>query len=280
MSIKHLAPTAALVACVLAGLAPASAQAEGPERKKGTAVLREDGSRVIRLTGTLRDFKISHPDMQGDTGENGHVRGLVEDELDEEGKPVLKAERAGEGRTSTVDNFRQWFRPVEGVNREVPHSIELEEISSRPGFFEFRRDKSNRGAERFFFPLDNHPDAWSEHHTTYWGTRNYYFTYEIETRFTFTDPTRSGREDMIFSFYGDDDIWVFINNKLAVDLGGVHGQIRDTVNLDESMEELGLEYGQTYDLKLFFAERRQSQSNFRLTTSINLESDGPENLYD
>jgi fibro-slime domain-containing protein len=66
-----------------------------------------------------------------------------------------------------------------------------------------------------------------------------------------------------FSFRGDDDVWVYINNQLVVDLGGVHSAANGSVNIDS----LGLTLGQNYSLDIFHAERQTSGSNFNFTTS-------------
>ncbi|HEY0133643.1 MAG TPA: fibro-slime domain-containing protein, partial [Nannocystis sp.] len=67
-----------------------------------------------------------------------------------------------------------------------------------------------------------------------------------------------------FTFTGDDDVWVFINKKLVIDLGGVHGNTGGNVALDT----LGLSMGNTYTLDVFHAERHTVQSNFRIDTTI------------
>ena len=72
-----------------------------------------------------------------------------------------------------------------------------------------------------------------------------------------------------FDFLGDDDVWVFINNKLVVDIGGQHAQVRGAVNLDT----LGLKEGETYPFHIFYAERHTSSSNFRMHTSIDLKTE-------
>jgi fibro-slime domain-containing protein len=72
----------------------------------------------------------------------------------------------------------------------------------------------------------------------------------------------------VFSFSGDDDMWVFINRQLAIDLGGLHQRASAEVALDDIAPQFGLTTGQSYPLHFFFAERHTLQSTFTLRTSI------------
>ena len=63
-----------------------------------------------------------------------------------------------------------------------------------------------------------------------------------------------------------------INGKLVIDLGGLHPRREQTVNLND----LGfLENGSSYRFKIFHAERRTSESNFRMETTIQFRAVEP-----
>jgi len=86
-----------------------------------------------------------------------------------------------------------------------------------------------------------------------------------------------------FFFRGDDDIWVFINDKLVIDLGGTHMPAPGYVDLDSigrnwdaqgrpvegrSATKDTLVEGESYPIDIFFCERLATQSNVRVSTSI------------
>ena len=59
----------------------------------------------------------------------------------------------------------------------------------------------------------------------------YHFGMNFNTTFNMTQngKTNTG-EDIIFEFTGDDDIWIYIDGKLVIDLGGIHDPISASIN--------------------------------------------------
>ncbi len=88
--------------------------------------------------------------------------------------------------------------------------------------------------------------------------RNFYFTTEVRYLFRYSGTPSS------LAFYGDDDVWVFVNGQLALDLGAPHERIQGTATIDDSW---GLEAGRVYEIAVFHADRHPRESNYQLTLS-------------
>jgi fibro-slime domain-containing protein len=71
-----------------------------------------------------------------------------------------------------------------------------------------------------------------------------------------------------FEFQGADDAWLFINGKLAMDLGGVVPNVVQHVPIDR----LELTDGETCTFEFFYAQRQGANCSFNMRTNLPLES--------
>ena len=210
----------------------------------------EANAASITVTATIRDFSSSHADFQQSVGLS--EKDIVLSALGPDGKPVYNEAVKGITGSSSITtngtaNFNQWYNDTPGVNHTFTTSLVATEAVPGSGIYSYTNAS--------YFPI-NGLGFGNEGNAT-----NFHFTTEINTQFTYT-----GGET--FSFTGDDDVWVFINGILAIDLGGVHGPESDSVSLDSAAAALGISTGGVYDLDIFHAERQTSGSNFNFTTSI------------
>jgi fibro-slime domain-containing protein len=199
------------------------------------------------LVGVIRDFRDAHPDFNDAIADD---RGLLQHQLGADRKPVY----APAGRTATTSgaaNFNQWYRDTPGVNQSLEYTFQF--VERDRGVLTFDSQE--------FFPVDNQLFG------NEGQAHNFSFTSELHTDFAY----RGGE---VFTFAGDDDLWVFINGRLAIDLGGVHPAQTESFDLDARAASFGLAVGGTYPLDLFQAERHAANSTFRVDTTLSFVSCG------
>lgn len=131
---------------------------------------------------------------------------------------------------------KQYFLKSSTVNRE--RSRNLDSDSAQKTITKNGQDVSSYG----YFPFNETATAGRA------STYNYGFGTKLQMDFTLTDDgmveTKKIGDDgkpistsIKFFFSGDDDVWVFIDGQLALDVGGAHGKVSGLLEFGEKEEE-------------------------------------------
>lgn len=181
--------------------------------------------------------------------------------------------------------------------REIYQNVQVQFEADENGYYVLDSDKYdyaynkntnsvdiNGAGYRTFFPLDGH------HH----------YSVNLGVDFTMNEDGTYNGENCEFNFSGDDDVWVFIDGKLAIDLGGVHSKCAAKIDFHEkkvtyeckrfvpggstgstgryignneeavSFEDLGLDVcdNGTHRLQVFYMERGGSDANCKITFNM------------
>jgi fibro-slime domain-containing protein len=235
-----------------------------------------------------RDFRTHVPsDFEPDTTScpDGVCAGIAADDLDADGKPVYTGVTGVGVCIESQTTFAEWYRTTPDVNHATAGKLALWRTSQgsyvnrygaggeqwRPGvdgnplFFPVDEDTFTPEEERslaqvpeFYdlsLPVDVDDSGQQRmHNFSFTSEVRYWFKYESDNRYQ-------------LDFVGDDDVWVFINKRLAVDLGGLHSPEAGSVTLDEATAaELGnMQSGNVYEVAVFQAERHTTASSYKLT---------------
>lgn len=197
--------------------------------------------------------------------------------------------------TDITDNETQqtYNLPIYGIADDTFNKIILKRDSAN-GYYYMEAYNIDRGAvvydeanksiyngtsgtaNKFFYPLSKKGyDAYfgdttdMQINTTSSGfypeTPNGNFTLRGEAQFVYNSA-----DNLFFTFTGDDDVYLFVNGKLVLDMGGAHWPVERTVNLNEVASKCGLKDGEVATFTFFYMERCADASNFSIKTNIEL----------
>jgi fibro-slime domain-containing protein len=225
----------------------------------------------ITLDMLIRDFK-RYNAADRSTNPDFHNSNIVSERsvaaaaLGSDGRPVYRAP------TNTVQTFGktffdQWYRDVPGTNIDVHYPITLSPIAN--GLYQYDSrisgtvDTALPATRLLFMPIDD-----GTPYATAFGNQNNLhnvgFTGEMHALFTY-----QGQGSL--QFRSDDDLYVFIDRNLVVDLGGDHGA--EAFELD--VGSLGLIVGTDYPVDLFYAERAGAIGELLIASSLTLRPVDP-----
>ena len=220
----------------------------------------------------------------------GLVKGMVQDTLVNGAPARVDSSVYPWGMCSAAHEIEKWFIPETIVvdGNEYKNSVcrDIDLTMDEEGFWLADISQPLDGTcgdslHPGFYPIDDFeylytadssskiPNPKNDKYKEHQGCKhNYSYAMKVTAEFKYV-------KGQYFEFRGDDDVWVYINNRLVVDIGGCHNPEEGAVNLDtigKNDPSLKLVEGETYPFHIFYSERNATGANFKMRTSINLQT--------
>ena len=176
--------------------------------------------------------------------------GIVQEKLDDDGFPVTSANRSigylfgaqGSRFSSAVrsydTNYLFTYDPDTGYYEydSAKNAANYNKAEKRFYVYDYREAANTKsGVENAgsFLPFNDAQETGSWNGDKYLFDEksvDYWFGMSMTAEFIQPKDGKVNNQDMVFEFTGDDDVWVFIDGKLVLDLGGVHSAVSGSIN--------------------------------------------------
>lgn len=252
------------------------------------------------------------------TGKDAATQGLVEKTLGADGNPVF-----------TMEGTPQLFDTSNKVASEV-YTVDFPFEKQQDGYYLFDSDSMYVMANEEYYTQENGVITGYTLHDTapatlkgawnlkgFWpfsykdNTKDFHFGMRLDVEFLIPKYLDDSAEDpMTFEFSGDDDVWVFIDDQLVLDIGGIHGKVsgkidfnKDEVSisrvvdlskknssvetytdaklsdlLGETEGDKGYKDGEIHKMSIFYMERGSYESNCRIKFNLLAKTTEQEQL--
>lgn len=243
---------------------------------------------LIGIWGDCKDNIISYTDAAYFLLNNLFYPGSYNMPQDKFDYLVLSKAELSNGKTAYVfdSNFSTTYNYMENVTESaVEYDFDAKTISnsSMLGKPELRALLTTIGGPYFtFLPVWEAENVQKDFYNVYTGSyenKNYNYVLQCSGVFTYTE-----NDGLFFDFAGDDDVYLFINGQLVLDIGGAHAITTVNMNVNDYVcaaraavaagstdprdLALALEDGEDYSFDFYYMERHTSGANMRIATNI------------
>ena len=184
-------------------------------------------------------------------------KGLVDYELNKEHFPVFVAGKLTPNRG--LENSERWYSAVEGKNKSLLGTLGLKFEAQGSNFY-FHRDE--------FYPLDE--SEFSKADPVNKDGRNHLFTMSFAVPFTVI----AGGEES-FEITADDDTFVYVGDKLAIDMGGIHDAMTGRFEIHDDGEV----YAASGDEELAYTGIRLSNGDGTMVRIFHADRDATDSVF-
>ena len=234
---------------------------------------------IAQTTGTFngeeKTYSNSSPGIIAGLDKNNYKNVLFN--VDE---PGLFSDDVKIGKT-ILNDYKLSFDKKDNGNHSMTYT--LRSVTSPDGDVTYAGDN--------FFPLNNaKSNTLDKGYAAADGKKaiNYYFGMRYDLSFTLNGYTG----DLLYKFTGDDDLWVFLDGELVLDLGGIHaecggdvdlwktGPLADELNATGNKELVNADTKHT--LTVLYMERggNESNCNMQFTVPDTVTIDPPHEDYE